>query len=105
MRLRNLLFVPADSARKVVRALASPADAVILDLEDSVAAHAKAAAREAAAAVLAASDRRDGVVVRVNSRDSGWYLADLAPSFLDGRAQSSYPNAPVRTICAPLATI
>ncbi len=35
--LRSLLFVPADSERKIARALSSEADVVILDLEDSVA--------------------------------------------------------------------
>jgi citrate lyase subunit beta/citryl-CoA lyase len=78
MRLRNLLFVPADSERKVAKALASRVDAVILDLEDSVAANAKAAAREAVAAVLKATDRRNRLVVRINPRTSGWYLQDLA---------------------------
>ena len=34
--LRSLLFVPGDSARKQQKALASDADALILDLEDSV---------------------------------------------------------------------
>jgi citrate lyase subunit beta/citryl-CoA lyase len=35
--MRSLLFVPADSERKIPKALASGADIVILDLEDSVA--------------------------------------------------------------------
>src|SRR6185437_8545326 len=35
--LRSLLFVPGDSERKQAKALVSPADALILDLEDSVA--------------------------------------------------------------------
>ncbi len=45
MRLRSPLFAPGDSARKIEKAIASAADAVILDLEDSVAAPAKPAAR------------------------------------------------------------
>ena len=45
MRLRSPLFAPADSERKVQKALASDADAVILDLEDAVAAPNKDAAR------------------------------------------------------------
>ena len=43
---RSWLFVPADSERKIAKALASEADAIILDLEDSVAAAQKPAARE-----------------------------------------------------------
>jgi citrate lyase subunit beta/citryl-CoA lyase len=43
---RSWLFVPADSERKVARAIESDADALILDLEDSVAPAAKSAARD-----------------------------------------------------------
>jgi citrate lyase subunit beta/citryl-CoA lyase len=43
---RSWLFVPADSERKIAKALGSEADAIILDLEDSVAAAQKPAARE-----------------------------------------------------------
>ncbi len=77
MRLRNLLFAPGDSERKIDKALATAADGVILDLEDSVAAPAKADARAAVAARL-----RQGpaphVIVRVNPVDTAWYLPDLA---------------------------
>ncbi|WP_410822799.1 aldolase/citrate lyase family protein, partial [Methylobacterium oryzisoli] len=51
--MRSLLFVPGDSARKLDKALESGADALILDLEDSVALSEKAAARAASAAFLA----------------------------------------------------
>ena len=78
MRLRNPLFAPADSERKVTKAYASAADAVILDLEDSVAPSAKPAARNAAAARLASDAGRPGIIVRVNPRDTEWYLPDLA---------------------------
>ena len=43
---RSWLFVPADSERKISKALDSEADAIIFDLEDSVAAGQKAAARD-----------------------------------------------------------
>ncbi|MFH6786837.1 MULTISPECIES: HpcH/HpaI aldolase/citrate lyase family protein [Methylobacterium] len=76
MRLRSLLFAPADSARKVEKAVAAGADAVILDLEDSVAPAAKDAARGQAAAAL--RDRPDTLIVRINPRGTAWYLADLA---------------------------
>jgi citrate lyase subunit beta/citryl-CoA lyase len=77
MRLRSPLFAPGDSERKVQKALASDADAVVLDLEDAVAAANKEAARAAVAALLP-SLSRPGVIVRVNPRGTQWYLPDLA---------------------------
>ena len=77
MKLRSLLFAPGDSARKAEKAAASPADGVILDLEDSVAPAGKDAARAMVAALLPTL-RRPGVIVRVNPRGTPWYLADLA---------------------------
>ena len=52
---RSLLFVPAVSSRKIEKAFASEADGIIVDLEDSVAAAEKPAAREALATALAAA--------------------------------------------------
>jgi len=75
-KLRSLLFAPGDSARKAEKALASAADGVILDLEDSVGLPGKDAARAQVAALLPVS--RPGVIVRVNPRGTPWYLADLA---------------------------
>ena len=43
---RSWLFVPADSEKKIIKALDSEADAIIFDLEDSVAPGMKAVARE-----------------------------------------------------------
>lgn len=77
MKLRNPLFAPADQPRKAMKALAAGADMVILDLEDSVAAPAKADARAAVVATLAACDRAR-TIVRVNAADTQWHLADLA---------------------------
>jgi len=77
MRLRSPLFAPGDSERKAAKAIASEADCVILDLEDSVAAPAKATARELTAAIVRANTGRD-LIVRVNPRGTPWYLADLA---------------------------
>jgi citrate lyase subunit beta/citryl-CoA lyase len=75
--MRSLLFVPADSEKKIPKALSSAADIVILDLEDSVTAAAKPAARALAAEVLRSNhDRR--VYVRVNALDTGLTLDDLA---------------------------
>jgi citrate lyase subunit beta/citryl-CoA lyase len=76
--MRSLLFVPADSERKIARGLASGADVVILDLEDSVAAGNKPAARRLAAEVLG-SERGSApmLMVRVNALESGLVEADL----------------------------
>ncbi|MGA1798839.1 CoA ester lyase [Sphingomonas sp. 4RDLI-65] len=81
MRLRSLLFVPGDRPERFAKAGASGADAIILDLEDSVAASAKDAARAAIAAHLrdARGDRGDvGVFVRVNPIDTDLFAQDLA---------------------------
>lgn len=83
MRLRSLLFVPADRPDRFAKAAASGADALILDLEDSVAAERKGVAREAVAAWLAA-ERAVVTFVRVNPLDSGLVESDLA-AVLPGR--------------------
>jgi citrate lyase subunit beta/citryl-CoA lyase len=76
--MRSLLFVPADSERKLARGLESGADALILDLEDSVAA-ARPIARKLARQFLEAhGPDRIGRYVRVNPLASGLALDDLA---------------------------
>jgi len=78
--MRSLLFVPADSDKKLAKGLTSGADAVILDLEDSVAPEGKAAARESAAAFLkahATQARRPRLIVRINALTTGLAEADL----------------------------
>jgi citrate lyase subunit beta/citryl-CoA lyase len=77
MRLRSPLFAPGDSERKMTKAIASAADAVILDLEDSVAAPAKPTARAMVPDVVRAHPGRE-LIVRVNPRHTPWYLEDLA---------------------------
>src|ERR1700688_1187008 len=77
MRLRSPLFAPGDSERKMTKAIASAADAVILDLEDSVAAPAKPTARAMVPEVVRAHPGRE-LIVRVNPRGTPWYLDDLA---------------------------
>ncbi len=79
MRLRSLLFVPGDSERKFARAAASGADALMLDLEDSVAPAQKSVARRIAAKLLDDSSPRPfAFFVRVNALDTDLALADLA---------------------------
>jgi citrate lyase subunit beta/citryl-CoA lyase len=78
--MRSFLFVPADSERKLAKGSESGADAIILDLEDSVAADRKAGARETALAYLnqhTAKTKRPRLVVRVNALDTGLTDADL----------------------------
>ena len=78
--MRSLLFVPGDSPRKLERAASFGADALILDLEDSVAPAAKEAARAIVLAALRRAPRRPGaprLIVRVNALDSGLTDADL----------------------------
>ena len=77
--MRSFLFVPADSERKLARGASFGADALILDLEDSVAADRKKIARDMACAYLTAASR-DGpkLYVRVNALDTGLTLGDLA---------------------------
>src|SRR3974390_2281045 len=78
--MRSLLFVPADSARKLKKAMSSGADALIVDLEDSIALDGKARARDSAAAFLKAamtSAKRPYLMVRVNGLDTVLTDADL----------------------------
>ena len=66
--MRSFLFLPADSDKKLAKGLGSGADALILDLEDSVAADRKAGARETALAYLkqhAPLAQRPRLVVRL----------------------------------------
>jgi citrate lyase subunit beta/citryl-CoA lyase len=79
MTARSLLFVPGDSDRKLAKSEAAGADLVILDLEDSVAAEQKAAARSRVGEFLAAHPVRTGAPlwVRINPLDTAEALADL----------------------------
>ncbi len=78
MRLRSLLFVPGDRPERFDKAVASGADALILDLEDSVSAANKVAARLAVAAWLRAPRGDIATFVRVNPLDSGLLDDDIA---------------------------
>jgi citrate lyase subunit beta / citryl-CoA lyase len=77
MKLRSLLFVPGDRPERFAKASASGADAIIIDLEDSVALDRKVVAREAAAEYLS-GDRPVPVFVRVNPEGSHLTYDDLA---------------------------
>jgi citrate lyase subunit beta/citryl-CoA lyase len=77
MKMRSLLFVPGDRPDRFAKAAASGADAIIIDLEDSVAFDRKMAAREATAEYLS-GDRPVPVFIRVNPQDSNLTHDDLA---------------------------
>ena len=78
MRLRSLLFVPGDSERKFAKARGIGADALILDLEDSVAPPQKAAARDLVGRLVEDQAPRDwAFFVRINALDTGLTLDDL----------------------------
>lgn len=76
-RLRSLLFVPGDRPERMRKALGYGADALILDLEDSVSLANKAKAREEVAGFLAEAGRAVALFVRVNPLDSGMADDDL----------------------------
>ena len=74
---RSYLFVPGDRPERFAKALASDADAVILDLEDAVAPVAKETARNALAKFLPAHAGTP-LVLRINAVDTPWFADDLA---------------------------
>src|SRR5580698_9322852 len=75
---RSLLFMPGSNARALEKARNLPADGIILDLEDSVAAEAKALARDQIAQAIAAKGfgKRE-VLIRVNALDAPWWIDDV----------------------------
>lgn len=78
--MRSLLFVPADGGKKFDKAMGIGTDAIIVDLEDSIAAERKEAARAPALAFLkeaGALKSRPKLIVRVNGLDTGLTDADL----------------------------
>jgi citrate lyase subunit beta / citryl-CoA lyase len=78
--MRSLLFVPADGGSKLDKAMACSADAVIVDLEDSIAPERKERARKIALDFLkraGAAKQRPRLLVRINGLDTGMTDADL----------------------------
>ncbi len=78
--MRSLLFVPADSERKLAKGTASGADALLIDLEDSVAADRKPVAREMARDFVASvkpQQQRPRLYVRINNLLSDFWQDDL----------------------------
>ena len=76
--MRSMLFTPADSEKKFARGCISGADALIIDLEDSVAASKRPEARKLAAQFLSTPHPDQKFYVRINPLGSGATLDDLA---------------------------
>jgi citrate lyase subunit beta / citryl-CoA lyase len=76
---RTYLFVPGNRPERFAKALASGADAVVLDLEDAVAPADKDAARAAVGQFLAAAsvEQCSRLVLRINDEATPWFDADL----------------------------
>jgi citrate lyase subunit beta/citryl-CoA lyase len=99
---RSFLFTPGDRPERFDKAWLSDADEVILDLEDAVAPHAKAAAREAIANWL---HPRRPVWLRVNPVGSPWFEADLKLAAREGvagvmLAKAEGPVPQLSSLCA-----
>jgi citrate lyase subunit beta/citryl-CoA lyase len=78
--MRSYLFAPGDQPRKLEKAMASGADAVLIDLEDSISTERKAEARQTTAAFLkdaVAAANRPRLFVRVNGHQTGLIDDDL----------------------------
>ena len=91
--LRSVLYMPGSNERALEKARSIACDALILDLEDSVAPDAKPAAREAAAAAAASGDYgRRTVTIRVNGIGTEWHEADLSAACQAGPAAVVVPK-------------
>ncbi len=74
---RSVLYMPGSNAKALAKAATLPADALILDLEDSVAPDAKDAARVQVAAAAKGDFGGREVVIRVNGQHTPWGRNDL----------------------------
>src|SRR5262245_63841698 len=93
--MRSFLFVPADGGKKLDKAMASGADAVIVDLEDSISAAGKTAARKSAADFVADAVKqstRPRLLVRVNGFATGLTDADLVCRLLLEKKNIQQPD-------------
>jgi len=97
--IRAPLFVPANRPDRFAKAAASGADAVILDLEDAVAAEDKDAARSA----LTTGFTDLPIIVRVNAHGTPWHEADLAAVAELPLAAVMLPKAEEATMIAAVA--
>ncbi len=94
LKLRSMLFVPADSERKLAKSVQSRADVLILDLEDSVAESRKVGARDTAAGFIHAQavGLTSRLFVRINPLDTDLAMGDLAAVVAPGLAGIMLPK-------------
>src|SRR3954464_4203887 len=97
--MRSFLFVPGDSQRKFESAKKTAADALILDLEDSIAPEEKVGARRTVREMLDARHPNQNIYVRGHALDTGRPLGALA-SVMPGR-----PDGIVLPKCAGAADV
>lgn len=90
--LRSWLFAPGANGRVMAKALASPADAVILDLEDAVSVAEKAVARDLVAQVLQKA-AHPALFVRINALSSPYAFDDVAACAAPALAGIMLPKA------------
>lgn len=111
---RTYLFVPGDRPERFDKALASAADAVVLDLEDAVLPADKPRARAAVAQALAAMapEARARCVLRINDEATPHHAEDVALLRASGIAQAMLPKAEradtlvqLRAACPRLAVL
>jgi len=109
---RSYLFVPGDRPDRFDKALASGADAVVVDLEDAVLPAAKAQARAAVAAWLQGTPQRARVVVRINDDTTAHFADDLAllahvgaVAVMLAKAESAATVGRLRAACPDLAVL
>lgn len=101
---RSLLFVPGTEPRRIEKSKTSGADAIILDLEDSVSIDRKDEARQ-----LVADSLKEGgfehseTVVRVNAPDTPFFKADLAAVVLAGVQTVMIPKSEALDVVAAIA--
>src|SRR5215475_3177062 len=94
--MRSLLFVPADDAKKLDKAMASGADAVIVDLEDSIPAQGKADARMRAAAFIKGAveaARRPRLLLRGRGFETGVAVGGIRARVAGGLQAFTGPPA------------
>ena len=106
--MRSYLFVPGDSPRKMERALTSGADALILDLEDSVSPARKEEARALTRAFVSGNKGKPGtphLIVRLNALDTGLTAADVAEAAGAGPDAVLLPKASSGADIGEIATL
>ena len=82
--LRSVLYVPADRPRAIAKAREVPCDALVIDLEDSIAPEGKDAARETMRSSVAEAPFGKPFAVRINAFDTEWATEDVLAALAAG---------------------